>query len=123
MEATTPAPMATATSKKAIRFITVPPSNTRTRSRHLGDRFSLNGGHHVDVAMRGFRIWALEMGAVCNFLGNCRLDTGQQDVQAGLQKVATASRAQVNFGIDGEIGLQSDFHPGCHNFDRREEAR
>ena len=92
-------------------------SSLRPRLRDLRERFGFDDGLYVDVAVRDFGVRTLPVGAVHQLLGDFEVDTRQDDVEAGLQKITAVRHTQVDFGINGDVRWQPDFHPGRHNFE------
>jgi hypothetical protein len=53
------------------------------------------------------------MRSVDNGVGNTALKSREADIQPCLKEISIASRAKVDFGIDGQIGRKRDLHFPC----------
>lgn len=62
---------------------------------------------------------------MCGFyqgLGDFGVDTGDVDVQAGLEEIAFADGGEVYFGVDGSVGREAEFLLGCREAEGADEA-
>jgi len=78
-------------------------SSPQTRSRRMRDRPRFDVRDNVDVAVGGFGIWTFLVRGVHQRLGDFAIYTREVDVEASLNEVTAAGRAQIHFGVNGDL--------------------